>query len=962
MSNKSNNIKFEDEDDLQKYFHSVHSFIRNKFGLYGKAALQFFNFFFVLKVIEPFIESGQIEFNKDVNNEIYEDETDCRYSTILTYNSEDDKINHIDNIKKKIFKSAHKHTFFMNFPIDRFDTKKSSLSEFLNKLNQLTPEIMNKFHVYGRVYEYFLGHITGRNTGSRSGSQMEDLGQFFTSRQLVRYCIAKVNPVLKFNSTVPKMGDLFCGSCGFITEYIKYLNYFDKSKKINWSQNISNIFGFDTDAEILKSGRVDIMTLTETFDDNSNVFKNNFRNVNSFEENLTDTDGNNFKLDFNFTNPPYGNSGKTTEEDKLKMISASDEIKYVASTGSIRNLTPPKNFKSTKSKPFLINGDNKETLAILHGMGCLNDGGTYCGILKEGCFFDKKFGDLRKYLSTYYEVDYVISVPQDDFLNTSTKTSILIYRNTGKKTSEIKFCELTPIKIKVLEKEKIIGFNEINPQTKKLINDFLCEDYIFTKQSDDYIKVGFDELEKNNFSFNFKNYIKEDITASKGFKIVKLGDIIKYKPKTNHGAQEGEATGKYVYYTSSQKIKYSNYLDIDNELCIIIGTGGEGSLYLDDNFGMSQHMFAFNCENIHLTTYVYYYLKHNWDKLYDKCFNGSTLKCLNKTNLDSYELPIPENIETIKLYLDYLEPANQTLQTLQTLQTQKEASICGKIKLLTSMGKEGEDYDEFKLGDVIETKSGKFNTKNMSNTGEYPFYNASINSIGTHNEYCFDKDKYIILVKSGNIHAHGLGSVNLVCNKIAAVSDMVMIYSKITTVQNDYLYYFLISIKNNIRSTAETTTGLGHISLTKVKDMKIRILKPHIISKYKLDDDFIFMDKLKNDIQNTLKIQEETTKQMMSMILDITTHQTSINLNTKTDTHKNIQYGKLLDSMHDLKTMPDLDIIINESQNIIIEGNKFIKSLNYSNDSSDKNSDNGFDNNSVKNNFLQTYESKLNNK
>ena len=42
--------------------------------------------------------------------------------------------------------------------------------------------------------------------------------------------------------------------------------------------------------------------------------------------------------------------------------------------------------------------------------------------------------------------------------------------------------------------------------------------------------------------------------------------------------------------------------------------------------------------------------------------------------------------------------------------------------------------------------------------------------------------------------------------------------------------------------------------------MKIRILKPDIISKYKLDEYFEFMDKLKNDIQNTLKIQEESSE------------------------------------------------------------------------------------------------------
>lgn len=88
------------EEDLQGYFHSVHSFIRNRFGLYGKAALQFFNFFFVLKVIEPFIENKQLDFN----NGFDEDDED--------YVEESLKIQRTQLIKKKIFESEHKETFF----------------------------------------------------------------------------------------------------------------------------------------------------------------------------------------------------------------------------------------------------------------------------------------------------------------------------------------------------------------------------------------------------------------------------------------------------------------------------------------------------------------------------------------------------------------------------------------------------------------------------------------------------------------------------------------------------------------------------------------------------------------------------------------------------------------------------------------------------------------------------------
>jgi hypothetical protein len=77
-------------------------------------------------------------------------------------------------------------------------------------------------------------------------------------------------------------------------------------------------------------------------------------------------------------------------------------------------------------------------------------------------------------------------------------------------------------------------------------------------------------------------------------------------------------------------------------------------------------------------------------------------------------------------------------------------------------------------------------------------------------------------------------------------------------------------MKNKLREYAETTVGLAHISMTKVKNTFVHILKPAIIQKYGLNDDFEFMDKLKNDISNTLKHQEEITKQMMKLILDNT--------------------------------------------------------------------------------------------
>ena len=61
-----------------------------------------------------------------------------------------------------------------------------------------------------------------------------------------------------------------------------------------------------------------------------------------------------------------------------------------------------------------------------------------------------------------------------------------------------------------------------------------------------------------------------------------------------------------------------------------------------------------------------------------------------------------------------------------------------------------------------------------------------------------------------------------------------------------------------------------------------------MITKYKLDDDFIFMDKLRTDISNTLQIQEQTPKQMMKLILDMSNQSMfENNFNTNNDANNN---------------------------------------------------------------------------
>ena len=60
--------------------------------------------------------------------------------------------------------------------------------------------------------------------------------------------------------------------------------------------------------------------------------------------------------------------------------------------------------------------------------------------------------------------------------------------------------------------------------------------------------------------------------------------------------------------------------------------------------------------------------------------------------------------------------------------------------------------------------------------------------------------------------------------------------------------YFYILRDDITEYFVNKLTGSGYpaINADDIKDMPIRILKPHLISQYKLDDDFVFMDKLRN--------------------------------------------------------------------------------------------------------------------
>ena len=69
-----------------------------------------------------------------------------------------------------------------------------------------------------------------------------------------------------------------------------------------------------------------------------------------------------------------------------------------------------------------------------------------------------------------------------------------------------------------------------------------------------------------------------------------MNNHLKFKPKSKRQASFADDEGQYTFYTSSDKVKKCSELDYkDDELKLIFGDGGHGSLFMDTKFSCSDH-------------------------------------------------------------------------------------------------------------------------------------------------------------------------------------------------------------------------------------------------------------------------------------------------------------------------------------------------------------------------------------
>jgi type I restriction enzyme S subunit len=830
------------KEALKDKIHEIHNFLRNNGAGYGMNALKVFNILYGLKKIE---ENGLLD-------KISLKKPDCEFSYLLKLANEnkDEQLAELifGNVLQSICDSELKDLLFYEIPQN---IRGSVFLYLIKEINKITAiEKTCNVLLSGKIYEYFIG---------RDESAISELGAYFTDRHITKFALQKANPKKNGDETIPSMIDMFGGSGGFTTEYINHLNE-TYPKLINWSIEINKIYHYDMNEDVIKSAGLEFFCLTGVLPN-----MNNLKYKNSFTDEFN---GN--KYHFVFTNPPYGGdkNSKTqsqSKRDKVKtyikesLITTIDEGLRIRRQKQLKKIeAQEKQDKKEQDKTKVsissssariqkfakdnnLKGNDKESCSLMLMMDILEVGGTAVGVLKEGVFFNKTYKDLRKCLVENFNVREVISIPQDQFENTSTKTSIVIFDNSVEKTTNIKFSDL------VVERYSDDKFAEVFGDIVIVENKGDIKGV-----SDTFVSQASKEeiLKNNSTSLNGKEYNKTEIIIGEGYELIQLGDIT----KINMGSTPSTKNHKYW---ENGTIPWVAISDLDNNVihktkkCLTehgVETMKNRKIPMNSillSFKLSIGKLGISGKEMYCNEAIAYlnsvtipqmYLYYILDCLNLEKYGRGTIGSsgnLNKEILEKIPIPVPKSPSKIKQWVDKISAPYNEKNEKQLKIKELENFVKNRSREIG----ENEECDEVELVSVCEIKSGKAINSENRNKIKYPYYAANGVS-GYVDDYLFD-GMFIICAQDGSI-----GATHLVNCKFYASNHVWVL--KVKNINPYYIY----NILNNDIDYDKITSGSVIPKLTKEKLSKIKIKIPKNKQIIKdLEPTFQELETLQNEVK-----------------------------------------------------------------------------------------------------------------
>ena len=745
------------KETLPAFFEDLHNLLWNKAGLNPERALEHMTFFFAYRLIEQQADTLNLP-------------QECRWSFIASLNNENDLFEIIKKGVSEFRKRPKTKAFFKPHEIQKADI----VYEIVQQINRISLKILQETDTLGDIFEYMLG---------RGMSTMSDEGQYFTNRAICKLAFKLAHGIKKnlrrADGTLCTFADWFCGTGGFPAEFVKGVKGV-LGDDVDWKKDSASVFCQDMNLSSVTTTLLNMLILTGIPFSGEKI-----RGSNSFTDAITTGAGapfNGLTIDYCFMNPPYGGDKSKGKEYKFAY---SKKVK--AEDGS----TSKKFFVNQEIQSIGIEDDDKVSAGVQLAMATLSaDGGVCSIVLPQGFFFgaSKKCVELRKKIAEEYKIWYVIDIASGSFLNTGTKTSMMVFQKGVGPTDKVAF----------------IGLDE-----KPLVEATLAD------------------LQSKHYSLNYKQYLPQSAVEVEGFEMVKLGDIAKkLSTRGKHSAKDTIDNGKHSLFSSSVNEIYKlNTFDYPETCCIVNSTNASGNavVNLGREFSVTSDTFVFKCDNDLTTKYMQLYLSNNIQLVKDQ-FQGANHKHPTWDRLASINIPLPS-----------LERQQQIVEAIDgwaTLAQQEEVALKILEKQMMFQVKEmGRGQARVKLGEVCEIRTGKGLTKEDLIDGVVPVIGGGVSPMGYHNVH--NKEAYVVVVAQVGANA---GNVSRYSVKSWITNNGMTIHPKGKGIANDdILYYLLKNIQDDIKGFAE---GTAQPKLSSASVLSLELQLPPLTEQQTLQSDF----------------------------------------------------------------------------------------------------------------------------
>lgn len=757
--------------ELQKFFEDIHNVLWSSAGLSPEKALEHMTFFFAYRLIENQADELSLP-------------SECRWSHVMM--NYKNNANELDIIVKKgtssFLKNVRTKPFFKQHEIKRAEI----VQQIMCLINRIPMRILSEGDTLGDIFEHML---------SRGMSTMSDEGQYFTIRKIchlafeLAYKIKK--SVYRLDGSLSTFADWFCGTGGFPAEFVKGVaqKSIEEGKIIDRKKCAGSIYCQDMNVSSITTTLLNMLILTGVPFSSKNI-----RSGNSFTDPIMFGDAaphKDIKIDFCFMNPPYG--GDKTKGKDYK-FAYSKKVKDEAGKNVTRYMV------NAEIQSIGIEDDNKVSAGVQLAMATLSDdGGVSCIVLPQGFFFGatKKCVELRKKIAEEYKIHYVVDIASGAFLNTGTKTSMMVFQKGVGQTETVSF----------------IGLDETP-----------------------LVEATLEELRSKHYSLNYKQYLPQSAVEIDGFEIVKLGDLVSFSGGKFTTGYSKENPGAYPFFsgkTLQPDGSCKEFCFDGDEYLVMIKDGGSGVGNYSDSVGIGKVFYvngksAGTSHNAALhkksekvvLMYLYYYLKTIRPKIMDLAKYTTGLGVIGQADLRDIDVAIP-SLERQQQIVEAIDGWTNLAQNEETSLKMLEKQVMFQVKEM------GRGQARVKLAEVCNFQRGKMITKKDLVEGDYPVIGGGLSPMGYHTSS--NRKEYTPLVSQSGENA---GHISRYTKPVWA-SDCFSVSS--TKMNDDFLYYSLLQIQDEI-NFLKTGTAQPHIYPSSIDSLTIAV--PPVTEQQTLQSDF----------------------------------------------------------------------------------------------------------------------------